>query len=45
MLGGGRLFERLGFLNRRYEGGLGGFVYVVGFVGMIGEVIMCTNVR
>jgi hypothetical protein len=28
MLGGGRLFERLGFLNCRYEEGFGGFLYM-----------------
>lgn len=45
LLGGGRLFERWGFLNCRYEEGVGGFVHVVGSVGTMGEVIMCTNVR
>ena len=43
--GGGRLFEKLGFPNRPYERGFGVFVYDVGFVGMMGEVIMCTNIR
>ena len=36
VLGGGRLFERLRFLNCRYEGGSGVFVHVVGSVGMMG---------
>lgn len=29
MLGGGRLFERLGFLNCRYEEGFRGFLYML----------------
>jgi hypothetical protein len=45
MLGGGRPFERLGFSTVSMKGGLGVFVHVVGSVGMMGEVITCTNVR
>ena len=34
-----------GFRTVGMKGDLGGFGHVVGFVGMMGEVIMCTNVR